>query len=74
VIDAGAIKRENIFVTSKVWLSDVEDVEAACRKSLNNLGLEYLDLYLVHWPVATKPIPGTDQWERINIPMHKVWE
>ena len=46
--------REEIFVTSKLWNNKhhPEDVEAACRGTLSDLGLEYLDLYLVHWPHA----------------------
>ena len=46
------VKREDIFVVSKVWWSEVEDCELACRASLEKLGLEHLDLYLVHWPIA----------------------
>ena len=46
--------RNEIFVTSKLWneYHKTEDVEAACRKSLSNLGLQNLDLYLMHWPFA----------------------
>ncbi|XP_029366609.1 aldo-keto reductase family 1 member A1-A [Echeneis naucrates] len=46
--------REELFVTSKLWNTkhDPEDVEEACRTSLAHLGLTYLDLYLMHWPMA----------------------
>jgi alcohol dehydrogenase (NADP+) len=55
-IDSGIVKREELFVTSKLWNSDhaPERVEAAIRKSLNDLQLDYLDLYLMHWPIAFK--------------------
>jgi len=51
-----SVKREDMFIISKVWWDEVEDVEAACKRSLQKLGLEYLDLYLVHWPIALKTI------------------
>ena len=48
------IPREEIFVTSKLWncFHHPEDVEMAFNLSLKNLGLDYLDLYLIHWPTA----------------------
>lgn len=48
------LSREEVFVTSKLWNTkhDPEDVEEACRTSLAHLGLSYLDLYLMHWPMA----------------------
>uniref|UniRef100_A0A8C7ZN39 alcohol dehydrogenase (NADP(+)) n=1 Tax=Oryzias sinensis TaxID=183150 RepID=A0A8C7ZN39_9TELE len=48
------LRREELFVTSKLWNTkhDPEDVEDACRTSLAHLGLSYLDLYLMHWPMA----------------------
>ncbi|EST56664.1 glyoxal reductase [Brevibacillus panacihumi W25] len=50
------IKREELFVTSKVWNADLgyESTRKAFELSLKKLGLEYLDLYLIHWPVAGK--------------------
>ena len=49
-----SIKREEIFVCSKLWNTKhhPDDVESACRKSLEDLQLEYIDLYLMHWPTA----------------------
>lgn len=50
------ISREDLFVTSKVWNADLgyESTIAAYETSLQKLGLEYLDLYLIHWPVEGK--------------------
>ncbi|KAG7481385.1 hypothetical protein MATL_G00066190 [Megalops atlanticus] len=49
-----ALRREDVFVTSKLWNTQhhPDDVEPACKKSLTDLGLSYLDLYLMHWPMA----------------------
>jgi alcohol dehydrogenase (NADP+) len=54
---AGGIAREDIFVTTKLWNSNhrPERVEPAFDGSLNRLGLEYLDLYLIHTPFAFQP-------------------
>ncbi|WP_339267818.1 aldo/keto reductase [Paenibacillus sp. FSL R5-0470] len=50
------LSREDLFVTSKVWTADMgyEETIAAYEASLAKLGLEYLDLYLIHWPVKGK--------------------
>ncbi len=56
-IDEGVLKREELFLTSKLWNSfhGPEDVEAGCKDTLKLLGLDYLDLYLIHWPVSFCP-------------------
>lgn len=48
--------RSEIFVTSKLWNNKhyPDDVEQALQMTLDDLGLEYLDLFLMHWPVAFK--------------------
>ncbi|QLK85252.1 aldo/keto reductase [Staphylococcus sp. 17KM0847] len=46
------LKREELFITSKLWFDDFgrENVKRGYNQTLENLGLDYLDLYLVHWP------------------------
>ncbi len=55
-LQEAGIPREALFVTSKVWNADLgyEETLAAYETSLQKLGLDYLDLYLIHWPVAGK--------------------
>ncbi|CAA7391297.1 unnamed protein product [Spirodela intermedia] len=52
--ETGLVKREELFITSKLWNSDHGHVLGACKDSLTKLRLDYLDLYLVHFPVAIK--------------------
>ncbi|EPD54120.1 hypothetical protein HMPREF1210_00105 [Paenisporosarcina sp. HGH0030] len=55
-INEAGIPREELFITSKVWNSDLgyESTIVAYETSLKKLNLEYLDLYLIHWPVEGK--------------------
>jgi len=61
-IQRGGIKREELWITSKVWNDKhgEEDLIASCRQSLADLRLNYLDLYLVHWPFPNFHPPGCD--------------
>lgn len=58
ILDAKLVKREELFITTKLWntFHEQDKVVDACRKSLENFGLDYIDLYLVHWPVALKTV------------------
>lgn len=52
------VTREELFITSKVWNDRHREVEAACRQSLEDLGLSTIDLYFVHWPFPNYHAPG----------------
>jgi len=60
----GLCSREELWVTSKLWNTyhRREHVEAACRKSMADLGLDYLDLYLVHFPIALRYVEFADRY------------
>ncbi|GAB4392733.1 MAG: aldo/keto reductase [Gammaproteobacteria bacterium] len=77
------IKRENLWITSKLWNSfhAPEQVEPALKQTLHDLQLEYLDLYLIHWPVAFKAAVGLDRPQRgedyvalEQIPLTATWQ
>jgi alcohol dehydrogenase (NADP+) len=56
------LRREELWITSKLWNDKhgEDDVIASCAKSLADLKIEYLDLYLVHWPFPNHHPPGCD--------------
>ncbi|WP_290772662.1 aldo/keto reductase [Anaerofustis sp.] len=72
-IKESGVKREDIFVTSKLWNSDrgYESAKIAFEKTMDNLGLEYLDLFLIHWPAIKKQF---DNAEEINAQTWKAFE
>ncbi len=58
----GGVRREDLWITSKLWNDKhgEQDVIASCRKSIDDLRVDYLDLYLVHWPFPNFHPPGCD--------------
>ena len=62
---SSGIPREDLFVTTKLWVADLADPARALRTSLERLGLDHVDLYLIHWPA-----PATDAylgaWEALE--------
>eukprot|EP00291_Cryptomonas_curvata_P028098 CAMPEP_0172211824 /NCGR_PEP_ID=MMETSP1050-20130122/36628_1 /TAXON_ID=233186 /ORGANISM="Cryptomonas curvata, Strain CCAP979/52" /LENGTH=673 /DNA_ID=CAMNT_0012892341 /DNA_START=9 /DNA_END=2031 /DNA_ORIENTATION=+ len=88
---SGLVRREELFVTSKLWNTyhRREHVRAACLKTLADLGLEYLDLYLIHFPIPLKFVPfderyppewvsmstaGAPRMEEDAVPYRETWE
>jgi diketogulonate reductase-like aldo/keto reductase len=53
IVNSGVVTRDQVFVTSKVWVDDLsyDGTKRAFEDSMQRLGLDYVDLYLVHWPV-----------------------
>lgn len=64
-IRESGIVRSDVFVTTKHWITDrgYEKTVRAIDESLENLGLDYMDMYLIHWPCVEKVSP---QWAEIN--------
>lgn len=60
-IDGGLVKREELFVTSKLWCTDHagQHVKPALQRILTDLQLEYLDLFLVHFPISLEYVDPT---------------
>jgi diketogulonate reductase-like aldo/keto reductase len=63
---AGGVPRDDLWITSKLWNDRhaPTDVAPACERSLRDLGLDELDLYLVHWPFPNTHEPGVDVGSR----------
>jgi alcohol dehydrogenase (NADP+) len=76
----GEVTRQDLWITSKLWSNahGRGNVEPALRKTLKDLGLEYLDMYMVHWPIPLKPsavLPGSaaDFLPLAEAPIHATW-
>ncbi|KAL2329791.1 hypothetical protein Fmac_017372 [Flemingia macrophylla] len=71
--------RDQLFITSKLWVTDNQPhlIIPALKRSLRTLNLEYLDLFLIHWPITAKPGKVTypiEQSELLPFDMKGVWE
>lgn len=81
VFAEGEIFREDVFITSKLWNDSHGEgqVRPALEESLKKLGLDYLDLYLIHWPVAFRhgvefPKKPEDYLPLSEVPLIDTWE
>jgi D-xylose reductase len=89
-IDQGLVTREELWITSKLWNTyhAAEHVELACRRTLSDLGLDYVDLYLIHFPISLKYVdfgtryppewvhdPGAAEpkMEMVHVPVSETW-
>jgi D-xylose reductase len=69
-IEEGLVKREELFVVTKLWLTERHMADKALRSQLASLQLDYVDLYLIHWHI---PKCDNGKWD-FRVPMYKVWE
>ena len=58
--DEGVVERKDLFIMTKVWNDMHREVEKACRKSIQDLQCDYVDLFFIHWPFPNYHAPGCD--------------
>ena len=80
-INEGQVTRKELWITSKLWgnAHGRDNVEGALKKTLQDLGLDYLDLYQIHWPIPLKPsavFPSSaaDFELPAEVPIQSTWE
>ena len=59
-IDDGIVKREELYIVDKLWIDDKSDPEKALREAFKRLNLDYIDLYLDHWPCGNVHLKDKD--------------
>ena len=64
IFKSGFLEREDLWITSKVWNDMHDNVVESCKQSLKDLKIDYLDLYLVHWPFPNYHPPHCDVTSR----------
>lgn len=64
VLQAGAVCRDDLWITSKLWNTyhRAEHVRPATEQTLRDLQLDYLDLYLIHFPISLRFVPFEDRY------------
>lgn len=60
VFEEGVVERKDLFIMTKVWNDMHERVEESCRKSIQDLQCDYIDLFFIHWPFPNYHAPGCD--------------
>ena len=58
--EEGVVERKDLFIMTKVWNDMHEGVEESCRKSIQDLQCDYIDLFFIHWPFPNYHAPGCD--------------
>lgn len=66
-------QREHIWITSKLWNTEHKDVETALNNTLLELGVPYLDLYLMHWPVGKDPKGDEYEYDYVEVRLHTLY-